>query len=247
MLVGLLVRRWWLTLVLIVLGAAAGVLYAHKQPPKFTASQAMVVSGLAPNPILVNLTTAPEDPALLVQTQVDILEGQAVKHAVDQLLGSGRVTLAVSSSTASDVMTVSATAGSALVARRGIDAALASYRQILRSEQAQELGSVQATLRKSIAAATAAFRRARTSPLRSVDQQRIGSLQTTQAELTVSEAAGIGVSQNIDGIYATGPTVSPGVKQGGVIGAVLGLILAAIILVATRGRYRPASRRLRSA
>jgi hypothetical protein len=233
-LVGLLLRRWWLTMGLVILVAAAGVVYARRQPSKYTSSQELVVSGDAPNPVVLNVTSASLDPARLVQTQVDIFSGQVVKDAVDSRLGQNAATILVGSSSTSNLMSVSATAGSRKVSSEALGIALETYQAIAHEQQVEELGSVQSTLRKSLQSATLAYSDARTPQLRSLDQQRVSSLESTQDELDASEAAGKTTTQTIGGLHVDGPTTSPSAKEAGVVGAVLGLVIAAIVVVFTR-------------
>lgn len=244
--ISLILRRWWLIILLAVVGGIGGYFYSEASKPHYSASEDLLVTAEAPNPLLVNVTGSSEDPARVVQTQVDVLESQAVMGIARRSLGGMNPNLSVASSTASNLVTLTANAPTQVEASRALRSELDAYNTVSLQMQRGEINGARDVLVKRLAQARSAKSASGNAPnnnLLTTPAQQVPQLQTLLDQLDASLKLGVTAAQPIGGPQVSGVILSPRKSQGVAIGAAAGIALA-IVLAIMLGRGAVEGRRL---
>ena len=179
--VSLIVRRWWLIALLAVLGGIGGYAYSRSHSPHYSASEDLLVTAQAPNPLLVNLTNSSQDPARVVQTQVDVLESVAVSQVARSALGGTNPNVSVTSSTASNLITLNANAPTQAAASRSLRSVVDAYNTVSLQAQRGQINGARSVLVQKLAQARSAKKASHNQPNNNelaTRSQQIPQLQT---------------------------------------------------------------------
>ncbi len=242
----LVFRRWWLVVVLALAGGVAGYAYSKSATSHYSASEGLLVTGQAPNPLLVNLTSSSQDPSRVVQTQVDVLESQAVKAMARQTLGGVTPNVSVTSSTASNLITVTGNAPTQAGASRSLHAVVGAYNTLALQVQRGQIGGARSVLVEKLTQARNAKGALKNHPNNdqlTTRSQQLPQLQTLLDQLDASLKLGVTGAQPIGVAQVSGPIVRPDKSQAIAIGAVTGIVLAVMMALAL-GRSTEERRRV---
>jgi uncharacterized protein involved in exopolysaccharide biosynthesis len=232
--VRLILRRWWLIVLLAVLGGIGGYAFSKSHSAHYSASEDLLVTAQAPNPLLVNLTNNSQDPARVVQTQVDVLESPAVSQLASSTLGGATPNVSVTSSTASNLVTLTANAATETAASRSLRAVVDAYNTVSLQVPRGQINGARSVLVQKLAQARSAKKASNSHPNNNsltTQSQQIPQLQTLLDQLDASLKLGVTASQPIGGIHPSGPTVSPRKAQAIGIGVAGGIGVAVMIAV----------------
>jgi capsular exopolysaccharide synthesis family protein len=228
--VSALLRGWWtIVLVSLVSGAAAHVL-SGRQEKKYTATSALLFLNapldqeLISRQIITNV-----DPARDAATNQSLIELSSVaKLAAHQLdISTGRVASEVSfgSDAASDVLPISVTDPSPIMAARIANAYVQQYIQFRKTAAEDQLTTAEALIKSKLAAIPASQQGTSVTQALISDRNQLDLLRSAQT----------GDAQVVETATPPGSSSFPNTSRDTVLGALLGLLLGCV-LVATLER-----------
>jgi capsular polysaccharide biosynthesis protein/Mrp family chromosome partitioning ATPase len=242
-------RRWVLVLVVVLLGAAAGLGYAKAAGKSYSATAQVIVVGLSQGPlnpptqanVQVNMSTeqavAQSPPVLEQAAKILGVQSSALQAAAAKRLS---VTVPGTSLTTSNVLQITWKSGNAYYAQAGANALAHAYLAYRHRELAGQIASLEsvltdqvASLQKQIARVTAQLG---TTPSASPAHQNISiklNELTGQASLAANQLASLPTYNDAGGsvIAAALPSAPSGVGRSVivVIGALLGLLMGLVL------------------
>ncbi len=251
-----MLRSWWLIAAALVAGAVALGLIAYLQPLSWTATATVQYR---PGDPVASLTgggsgVSGTDADRLLNSQQDILLGDAViTPAAASLAMPGaqlRRALELRRRDGSDILTLSATAGSPEAAARLASIVTTTYVEVGRAEGEQALSARAKALGTTIvevsaAAATLppAVEGVPDDPRRASYVTQLEALEQQQQQLIIAARLYPGKITVLRMPEIPSAPSSPGALEGGIVGASLGLVLGMIVAIGRGARSRSRSRR----
>lgn len=246
-------RRWVLVLALTVIGALAGLVYAHSVRPSYSATSQVVVMPLAQGPLngstQVNTQVNMSTEQAVAQSPLVAAEAARVLHvppAVLQAAAAKRLTVSVPANTltTSDVLQITWQAGSRQAAQAGAKAFAQAYLSSRHRELVGEVASLQsalnaqvALLQKQITSLTAELGKLPSgSPAQQNLMNRLNEL-TAEESTTGGQLASLPSYDDSGGSFigAALPLAPSGIGHkvilaaGALLGLLLGLVLAFVL------------------
>lgn len=252
-----MLRSWWIIVAAMVAGTVSLAVVAHLQTPTWTAAATVQYRPGDPTASLTGGGSglSGTDADRLLNSQQDILLSDAVIRPAAQSLGMEpaemRATVALHRREGSDVLTVSATAGTPHEAAERALTITNSYVEASRSEgvraldtQAEALSAPIADLAAKTAAAPPAPEGAPVDPRRAAYASQLAALSQQQQELSLAAQLYPGKITLLRVPEDPAEPSSAGALKGGLVGASLGLVLGMIVAIGrgARRRVRPPSR-----
>ncbi len=228
-----LVRRWWVIVLVAVIGGVAGYLFAQREPKRYTATAALLFTNpsldqqLANEQVLTNL-----DPNRLAATNQALVELPTVSNMVAGTLHipASRVSSEVSfgSTDQSDVMPISVIDSSPSMAAAIANNYVRDYIAFRIGATDQELAAMQTKINNEIAALGTG------GTSTSTGQQLVNA----RTQLNVLKSEQDGDAQVVQTSSAPTSPSSPNPKRDGLVGLLLGLLVGAGLVSVLQRRDR---------